>query len=127
MLIYCCKDLIFSSSIRTTAKQLNAAARPAVKPQALADRLNEVDDNLGVAPVTGVIVDLELGEDGLALIRQVKAHDDAIPVTAFGSHVAHDMLDAARSAGADFVMPRSMFTANMSDIVSRLAGLTDNA
>ena len=122
MMIYCCKDLIFATKIRATADSLSLPSRPARDPEALKKRLDRVDDGQPNEPVTGVIIDLEMGDDGLALLDQVKKHSSAIPVVAFGSHVATQTLQAAREHGADFVMPRSVFAANLPNIIERLDG-----
>jgi hypothetical protein len=37
-----------------------------------------------------------------------------------------DLLQDARKRGADFVMPRSMFTGSLVDILQRLAGSPDS-
>ena len=110
MLIYCCADLIFATKIGSTAQVLDLPARPARNPQMLADRLAD-------SPVTRVFVDMDLGEVGVAMIRQVKAHDTTIQVVAFGAHVAVDLLAAAREAGADEVMARGRFTAILPDLL----------
>lgn len=122
MLIYCCADLLFSTRIRATAEDLKVGSRPARDADALAKRLNRVDDGKLNDPVTGVMIDLDLGEAGLALLKQVKAFDAAIPVVAFGAHVAVEILQAARENGADFVMPRGSFVAHLPDLVKRLSG-----
>ncbi|MFW6045661.1 MAG: hypothetical protein ACOC8O_02255, partial [Natronomonas sp.] len=76
-------------------------------------KLDRVDDGKANEPVRAVMIDLELGEAGLGLIRQAKQHAGAPAVIAFGSHVAKEVLDAARNAGADQVLPRSAFTTKL--------------
>jgi hypothetical protein len=132
MIVYACRDLIFATKVRATAEALGLASRPARDAAALHQRLMCVDDGKGHAAVTGVLIDMDLGAEALALIRQAKTVLPAIPgrpavpgvpgVVAFGSHVATELLDAARAAGADFVLPRSQFTANLPAILERLAG-----
>jgi len=121
MIVYCCPDLIFATRIRATAEAEGVPSRPARDAQALRKRLDQVDDGKRNEPVTGVIVDLDLGADAIAMIEQVKQHDAALPVVAYGSHVAFEILQQAKDGGADFVMPRSQFTATLGDIVKRLA------
>jgi hypothetical protein len=67
------------------------------------------------------LIDLDLGDPAIELIQTAKTHDPALPVLAFGAHVATALLHAARQAGADFVMPRSMFTSNLPDILTRMS------
>jgi hypothetical protein len=120
MLIYCCADLLFSTRIRATAEDTGVPSRPARDAEALTKRLNRVDDGKLNEPVTGVMIDLDLGDAGLALLKTVKAFDANILVVAFGAHVAVELLQAAREAGADFVMPRGTFVTHLPDLVKRL-------
>ena len=57
---------------------------------------------------------------GLDLIKQTKTFDLHIPIVAFGSHVATDILRLAHDHGADFVLPRSQFSANLPSLLERL-------
>lgn len=109
MIIYCCVDLIFSTKIRSTAEHLGVPARPAHNTQMLCDRLEQVDDDRLNDPVTAVLIDLELGNLALDMIKQVKGHDPSIPVATFGSHVETSVLQTAHKHGADTVMARSQF------------------
>jgi CheY-like chemotaxis protein len=124
MVVYCCVDLIFATKVRSTAESLGIPTRPARDAAALANRLNRVDDGKLNEPVTGVLIDLDLGEAGLRLLDQAKAFDRTIPVVAFGSHVATTVLHAAREHGADFVLSRGQFTSNLPTILERLSGKT---
>jgi hypothetical protein len=122
MIVYACQDLIFATKIRSTAEAIGVPTRPARDAEALRKRLERVDDGKLNEPVTGVLIDLELGDAGLGLLKQTKAADAGIPVVAFGSHVAAEILQAARQGGADFVLPRSAFTASLPSILERLSG-----
>jgi len=122
MIVYCSQDLIFATKIRSTAESLGVPSRPIRNASALDKRLNQVDDGKLNDPVTGVLIDLEMGPTGLDLIDQTKKHNADIPVIAFGSHVATQTLQAAHDRGADFVMPRSQFTANLPALLERFGG-----
>ena len=122
MIIYCCQDLIFATKIRSTAEATGASSRPARSSETLDQRLNQVDDGKLNEPVTAVFIDLDLDQTALAFIEQVKAHDSNHPVVAFGSHVATVLLQAAHDRGADFVMTRGQFTANLPTILQRFGG-----
>jgi CheY-like chemotaxis protein len=122
MIVYCSQDLIFTTKISGTADALKIPARPARDATMMANRLNRVDDGRVNEPVTGVLIDLEMGEDGLQLLDQVKKHDTKIPVVAYGAHVEVDVLQAAKERGADFVMPRGMFSAQLPQILERFGG-----
>ena len=121
MIVYCCSDLIFATKIRATAEAMGVASRPARDVEALNNRLRCVDDGKLNEPVSAVLIDLDLGEDGLALIDAIKAHDANTPVVAFGSHVATELLQSAHDRGADFVMPRGQFTATLPTILERFS------
>lgn len=95
-------------------------ARPARTAEMLADRLNQVDDGKGAAPVQLVLVDLD-HEPALDLIAQARAFSATLPVIAFGSHVAVERLRAAEAAGASQVMPRSRFVAELRSLAEAAA------
>ena len=120
MLIYCCADMMFSTKVRATAEAEGVASRPARDADMLQRRLDRVEDGRTNDAVTGVIVDLEI-DAALDLIEQVRQHDEALPIVAFGSHVLADRLRAARAHGADAALPRSAFTAQLPDLVRSLA------
>jgi DNA-binding NarL/FixJ family response regulator len=96
-------DLIFTSRVTGTGRDLGLPVRPA----------RTADDVLALAgqlSPTCVIVDLS--NPGL-VIDDLIAGLAALPVrprvVAYGSHVDTATLRAAREAGCDFVMPRSKF------------------
>ena len=122
MIVFSCKDLIFSTKIRSTAEHIGVPARGAGTPELVLARLNQVDDGKLNQPVTGVLVDLDLGEKALAIIETIKQHTPAIPVIAFGSHVAVDVLQAASEKGADAVMPRSQFVVKLPEMLQKYGG-----
>ena len=65
-----------------------------------------------------LVVDLDVDDpDPVQLIRKVKnAHPD-LRVIAFGPHVQKERLKNASEAGADEVLPRSRFTAELMQIL----------
>ncbi len=128
MILSCCKDLIFATKIRSTAEHVGVPYRAAGNVQAVLDRLNRVADGRLNEPVTGVLVDMEMGDAALAIIDAIKAHTPGpasaggIPVIAFGSHVAVQVLAQAREKGADAVMPRSQFVSQLPDLLRKYGG-----
>jgi hypothetical protein len=122
MIVACCTDLIFATKIRSTAAHLGIPFRPANSKAAIADRLHRVSDGKLNEPVTGVLVDLDMGETALAVIEEVKGHWPGVTVVAFGSHVAVEVLQAARERGCDVVMPRSQFTAKLPELLTKYGG-----
>jgi hypothetical protein len=123
VLVYCCADLIFATRVRAEADAAGVVSRPARNADMLRARLDRVDDGKPNDPVTGVIVDLDLGETGVALIEQAAAHQTPPRIVAFGPHVAVDLLRQADNAGADLVLPRGRFVQELAVLVRELGGL----
>jgi DNA-binding NarL/FixJ family response regulator len=113
MVLVAVDDLLFSSKIRATASQAGvqiAFARSAadVIEQARAHRPGLV------------IFDLNSGKtDPVATIAALKQDPELASIRALGfaSHVHTGLIAAARDAGADQVLPRSAFAANLADIL----------
>jgi hypothetical protein len=104
-------DLFFTSKVTGTA-------------QALGLRVDNVDDlaaavtRLQAGGIACVFVDLAAAYASVGAIIAALPPDSRMPVIAFGSHVATDILESARAAGAE-VMPRSQFSATLPDILKR--------
>ncbi len=120
MIVYCCPDLLFSTKIRSTAEALGVGSRPVRDLAMLDNRLNQVDDGKANEPVQALIIDLDTGADGLAMIAHARKAQAALPVLAYGSHVEVDMLAKAREAGAEPVMTRGQFTRMLPDLLTQL-------
>ena len=102
-------DLLFSSKIRTTAKQLGLEIQFLRSP---AEILAHARNN----PPALAIFDLNSGKtDPIATIAALKADaaTAGIRTIAFASHVHTALITAARKAGADEVLPRSAFAGNL--------------
>jgi CheY-like chemotaxis protein len=115
MILYAAADLIWASKIKATADALGLAARPVRTPEMLAARLADT------AP-TALLVDMDKGEEALALIRQARAALPWLAIVAFGPHVAKELLQSAREAGASDVLTRGALEHNMEDVLVKLAG-----
>lgn len=117
MILYAAADLIWASKIKATADALGIAARPVRTAEMLAARLADTPD------IAALVVDLDKGEDGLALIRQMRTAPgrEGVRVLAWGPHVAKDLLQAARDAGAHSVLTRGAFDHDMEEILLKLA------
>ncbi|MBI1336762.1 MAG: hypothetical protein GC164_07360 [Phycisphaera sp.] len=127
MIVYCTTDLIFATKIRGTAEALGIVSRPARDVGMLRNRLDRVEDGKANGQVRGVLVDMEQGDAALEMIRLCKAHTGTLPVIAFGSHVAVDLLNQAHEAGADEVLPRSRFSATLPAILEQLSNRPSGA
>lgn len=126
MILYAAADLIFATKIRSTAQSLGVITRPVRNTDMLQARLDRVDDGKPNNAPTALLLDLDLGDTALSLLDLARQHTSErgqpLPVIAFGAHVAVDLLEAARQRGADAVMPRGAFTAQLPDLLQRLAG-----
>jgi CheY-like chemotaxis protein len=100
-------DLIFTSRVTGTARDLGLQVTPARTATALLALAQK-------QPLTCVIVDLS--NAGL-IIGELTAGLRELPlrprVVAYGSHVDTATLRAARDAGCDVVLPRSQFVAEL--------------
>jgi CheY-like chemotaxis protein len=96
-------DLIFTSRVAGTARDLGLRVTPARTPAALLELARQ-------QMPTCVIVDLAY--PGLAvgeLVGELGGLPARPRVVAYGPHVDTAMLRAARAAGCDVVLPRSKF------------------
>ena len=117
MIVFHAADLIWATRIKSAADALGIPARPVRSVEMLQARL-------GDSPVKALIVDLDAPEVALALIGHLRGQEagKAIRVLAFGPHVAVDAFAAAKGAGADAVMARGGFAANLPRILQSLNG-----
>jgi DNA-binding NarL/FixJ family response regulator len=99
-----CDDLIFTSRVTATARAKGLTVTPV---RSADDAIRRARD----ASLACVIVDLHTaGGDLPALLTGLREACPAMPrVVAYGSHVNKELLQAARDAGCDLVMPRSKF------------------
>ena len=106
-------DIFFLAKVQETAKQASVE----LKTTRAADCS---PDGVAQEKPTLVIIDLQAASaDPAEVIRSLK-NDRAtkeIPLLAFGRHTQTDLIEAAQKAGADRVIPRSEFNANLSEIL----------
>ncbi|MFO0858897.1 MAG: hypothetical protein U0640_16240 [Phycisphaerales bacterium] len=118
MILYAAADLLWATKIKATAEAVGVAARPVRTIEMLEARLVDCPE------ARALVVDLEKGEDALALIRKVREREglggSRLKVLAWGPHVAKDLLQAARDAGADEVLTRGAFDHNLEQILLKL-------
>ena len=103
-------DLFFQMKVLETAKHLGLEFKVAANCEGLLGLL-EPRPRL-------VIVDLNARAQPVEAIRKVREAAPEVRVVAFLSHVQRDLAEAARSAGCEEVMPRSMFTQRLAEILS---------
>lgn len=105
-------DLIFISKISAAARQAGCS----VEFFRQAEKLKAA---IRTEPCI-IIVDLNgTGFDPLALLADLKATPEArhAKVIAYLSHVQHELKREAETAGADLVLPRSVFSQNLYDLL----------
>jgi len=115
MILAILDDLMFTSKIRTAAKQLGVDVSVARSADAALAEMRR-------APPSLVILDLNSPRtDPLGIVAAMKrdAALASVPTVGFASHVQVDVINAARDAGVDEVLARSAFTLKLSDILTR--------
>lgn len=106
-------DLMFGSKISGAAKSLGVEANGFRS----LERLTKIVSEQGSDIITLLVVDLDCGDDGLAILQ---ASTELLPDArriAYGPHVEADLLERARGCGATDVMSRGEFAANIMTIL----------
>lgn len=106
-------DIFFLAKVQGTAKQAGV-------PLKIISAANFNLETVRREKPSLLIVDLNAKSgDVLEAIGQLKTDSDLrdVPVVAFLSHVQTELQQAAQEAGADQVMPRSQFSANLPQIL----------
>lgn len=104
-------DMFFASKIRGAA---STAGRETLSIKSL-DQLDLTD------PPSLVLIDLHSQRlDAVSAIEFIRSQPrlNAVPVVAFFSHVEVELKRRAEEAGADYVIPRSLFTEMLPQIVA---------
>ena len=110
MVLAAVDDLLFRSKIRATAKLVGVDVTFAQTPDDVLSQARALRPSLA-------IFDLNSGKtDPVRVIGLLKA-ESPVRTIAFASHVHLDLIDAAKDAGADEVLPRSAFAARLADIL----------
>ncbi|GMU24064.1 MAG: hypothetical protein AMXMBFR13_41410 [Phycisphaerae bacterium] len=106
-------DLFFVSKVKGTA---DAIGVPLKTVRTLTDLNAALDAGAKLA-----IVDMNVtGVDPAEAVRACKAAPAPPFVIAYLSHVQADLALAAQEAGADLVLPRSKFSADLPNLLQRL-------
>ena len=106
-------DLIFASRIESAARGASVSVESVRTLEALTDAVESR------CPAT-VLIDLSAaGGHATDAIQLVHGQRPRPLIVAFGSHVDGEAMHAARQAGADRVMARSQFVAELARILSR--------
>lgn len=112
-------DLFFQAKIAETAKHLGVDL-------AFARNFDLVMERVAAEPPALLILDLNSEPcKPLEVVARVKADPalQGVPVLAFLSHVQTELKQQAAAAGCDQILPRSAFSANLSEILKPYAKL----
>jgi hypothetical protein len=112
-ILYAAADLLWASKIKATADALGIASRPVRTLEMLTARIADTT-------AAAFLVDLDKGDDALALIRAARAANPSLRIVSFGPHVAKDLLQASRDAGANDAMTRGSLEHHMEDVLMKL-------
>jgi PleD family two-component response regulator len=107
-------DMLFASKIRGTAEHLNVSVDFARSEDGLFDYAKTEVPSL-------IILDLhDTRLDPFALATRLKSDErlSAVPIVAFFSHVETELQRRAQEAGVEHVLPRSVFTRRLAEILS---------
>ncbi len=107
-------DMIFASKIRGTAQQLGVTV-------GFAKSEDEAFNSAKTDVPALVILDLNSTRcNPLGLAARLKADGQlrAVPLVGFLSHVQTDLMEAAKRAGVDHVMPRSAFVSRLPEVLT---------
>lgn len=113
MILAAVDDLLFSSKIRTTAKQAGVDLSFARTPSEILEQTRALRPSL-------VIFDLNSAKaDPVRTIATLKQDPElsSIRTLGFVSHVHTSLIDEARRAGVDDVMARSAFASRLAEIL----------
>lgn len=118
VILYLAADLLWASKIKGTADAVGVLARPVRTVEMLEARLADSD-------VRAVVLDLDKPEEAMAMLGRLRGpaagpRERSLRVVVFGPHVAKDLFQAARDAGADEVLTRGAFDHAMDEVLVRL-------
>ena len=114
MILAVVEDLFFGSKIRETATLCGVEVAFAATEEAALSRVGEA--------LSLILVDLNLKRlSPLGLIGTLKRHPQLKNTTVVGflSHVQTELKLEAQRAGCDLVLPRSLFSQNLPEILKR--------
>jgi CheY-like chemotaxis protein len=107
-------NLLFSTMVTGTASAVGQEV-------AVAADLAEAVELCHARPTAYVIIDLGMTEIEIeTAVIQLRGAAGAVPIVAFGSHVDKALLDKARAAGCDEVLPRSRFSSELPSLLRRI-------
>jgi len=103
-------DLFFQAKLVETARKLGVVLKTVSTGAALVEFLEAARPRL-------VVVDLNARQGAMEAVKRLQSSGNPVPVIGFLSHVQAELAERARAGGCSQVMPRSSFTANLSEIL----------
>jgi CheY-like chemotaxis protein len=113
MILAVVDDLLFGSRIRAAADAAGRAITFVRRGASVTEKTS------GVFSLDTLVI-VDLGQPGASdVIREIRAlPGPRVPIVAFASHVRADLIAEARAAGADRVLARSAFVAELPALVA---------
>ncbi len=105
-------DLFFSSRVSSLAREAGVTI----------DVRSSIDEDAVTVDTRLAIIDLGLrGLDIDAVTKQLQTGNNELKIIAYGPHVNAELLEMAKRAGCDTVMPRSQFDQQIGAILRDMA------
>jgi CheY-like chemotaxis protein len=118
------QDIFFGAKITAAAGRVGVSVKFIRDPGKLWDALHSPDPihSPNDAPATPSVLMIDLNDSSLRpieLIGKLKSSPSAaaVQIIAFVSHVQGDLIREAQKAGADLVLPRSVFSQQLDDLL----------
>ena len=115
-------DMFFASKIRATAEALGVEVSFPRAKEALIEKLVQTQPDLVVPaliPPPLILIDLHNQKlDPLELAKEIKTVDPTVSILGFFSHVEVELQRNALSVGFDRVIPRSVFSRDLAQILT---------
>jgi CheY-like chemotaxis protein len=120
MILYLAADLIWATKIKCAAEALGIQARPVRTLDMLRARLHDSDPS-------ALLVDLDAADTALELVRFMRGDKKnerhmRVRVVAWGPHIAKELFQRAREAGADDVLTRGALDHHLEEVLLNLTG-----
>ena len=115
-------DMFFASKIRATAEALDVNVSFPRSKEALSGKLAQTQPDLvlpALIPPPLILIDLHNQKlDPLELAKEIKTLESTVTILGFFSHVEVELQRNALSAGFDRVIPRSVFSRDLAEILT---------
>lgn len=110
------QDLFFGAKITAAAKRVGVGVQFIRDPGKLCEAI--CTSNEATAPPSVLMIDLnDASIRPIELIAKLKSSPSAVQIIAFVSHVQGELSREAQKAGADLVLPRSVFSQQLDELL----------